>query len=307
MKKVSIVLPTYNGARYLSASIDSCLKQTYPNIELVIVDDCSTDATPSILDGYRNDPRVKIIRHTMNSKLPSALNTGFSHSSGAYLSWTSDDNLYISDAIEQMVDYLEGHPDVAFVYADYWLIDDHGDIMRRVRAGPPEHLREYCAIACFLYRRDVYDKVGDYDPALFRYEDYDYWLRVMQSFKMAWYPEPLYFYRRHISSLTANDQLENRARMFDDLQARFFGADPGRCTRTLAQYYIAEAFERYVRRDRLGVLYYAARAIRRDASLLKNRGVLSIVAESIVGNTAMSGLRWLSRRTLPPMNPDPRR
>ena len=176
--KVSIVLPTYNGARYLRDSIQTCLEQTYPQIELVIVDDCSTDETPHILRSYEGDPRVKVIRHAVNAKLPAALNTGFAHSSGEYLSWTSDDNLFAPHAIERMVEYLEGHPVVGFVYTDYWVIDEDGQVIRRVSAGPPEHLRERCAITSFLYRREVYNVVGDYDPHLFRIEDYDYWLRL---------------------------------------------------------------------------------------------------------------------------------
>lgn len=96
--KVSIVLPTYNGARYLRQSIDSCLGQTYRNLELIVVDDASTDTTPEIIRSYQ-DPRIRVIRHEKSKMLPESLNTGFRAVSGDYLTWTSDDNYYVPEAI----------------------------------------------------------------------------------------------------------------------------------------------------------------------------------------------------------------
>src|SRR5262245_61923913 len=92
---VSIVLPTYNGSRFLAESIQSCLDQTYPDFELIIVDDCSTDVTPAIIAEFSaRDSRVHTVRHEKNKKLPGALNTGMALSRGRFLTWTSDDNLY---------------------------------------------------------------------------------------------------------------------------------------------------------------------------------------------------------------------
>lgn len=283
MKTVSIILPTYNGADYIRESIRTCLEQTHSAIELVIVDDCSTDETPRILQDYAADARVKVIRHPQNAKLPTALNTGFAQATGDYLTWTSDDNLFVPTAIEEMVAYLEEHPQVGFVYTDYDLIDEDGSLIRRVEAGPPDHLRERCAITSFLYRREVYEAVGDYDPKLFRIEDYDYWLRVAQHFNLAWYPKSLYLYRRHSGSLTSNDHLENRAEMFDKINAKYYGPDPTRKNRVLTDFYIAEAFESHERGERRNVLNYAFKAIRRDLSILNNRGVWSIMIQAVFG------------------------
>ena len=91
---VSIVLPVYNGARFLAEAIQSCLAQTYPHWELIVVDDCSTDDSPQIVAGFAaDDARIRVIRHAHNRKLPGALNTGFDAARGEYLTWTSDDNL----------------------------------------------------------------------------------------------------------------------------------------------------------------------------------------------------------------------
>jgi glycosyltransferase involved in cell wall biosynthesis len=284
--KVSIVLPTYNGARFIRQSLESCLRQDYLDLEVIIVDDCSTDNTSEILAEYRVEPRVRLIRHESNKTLPVALNTGFALASGAFLTWTSDDNLYETNAISTLASFLNDHPEVGFVYSDFRLIDEDGVPFRTVSAGQPEALRQRCQIACFLYRRAVYAAVGEYDPQLFRIEDYDYWLRVAQEFKLAWLPRVLYNYRRHRASLTSTGNLEERARMFDQVQSRYFGSDPFRRKRVLAQYLMDEAFERHLQGDGLGVLRFGLRGLQHDASFIKNRGVLSILLQAVAGMTS---------------------
>ena len=210
---------------------------------MVVVDDGSTDETPRILERLaREDARVRTVRHDRNRKLPAALNTGLGAASGEFLTWTSDDNRFTPDAIARLLRYLGRHPNVAFVYSDYWLIDADGDTVRRVHAGPPSHLNDCCFVACFLYRRKVYEVCGEYDPSLFRIEDYEYWLRVSKQFRLGWLEEPLYFYRRHRRSLTADDELEQRARRFDLVRSRHFGVERGRYRRVLSQLRLADAF-----------------------------------------------------------------
>ena len=100
-KLVSIVLPTFNGEEFLAQSIESVLKQSYKNLELIIVNDCSTDSTPRIIEEFaKKDSRIKIIHNAINQKLPRSLNIGFNAASGEYWTWTSDDNYYLENAIE---------------------------------------------------------------------------------------------------------------------------------------------------------------------------------------------------------------
>ena len=101
-KKVSVVLPVYNGAKRVSKAIESVLSQSYTNLELIIVNDCSTDNTMEVLRGYADkDSRIKVYENEVNQKLPRTLNNGFSHVEGDYLTWTSDDNTYKLNAIER--------------------------------------------------------------------------------------------------------------------------------------------------------------------------------------------------------------
>ncbi|HEY7347989.1 MAG TPA: glycosyltransferase [Ktedonobacterales bacterium] len=202
---VSIVLPVYNGARYLKESIQSCLDQTYLRWELLIVDDASTDQTSAIIAEFTaKDDRVRYIRHETNKRLPAALNTGFAHAQGEYLTWTSDDNRYHPQALEEMVEILASNKYVDFVYTDYDEISETGQLMQSIIAEPPMQLIEkHTGLACFLYRRSLYEQIGSYSEDLFLAEDYDYWLRILASgFHMYPLHKSLYWYRRHPDSLT---------------------------------------------------------------------------------------------------------
>jgi len=199
--KVSIVLPTYNGARYLKSSVESCLNQTHKNIELVIVDDCSTDETPDIVRSY-NDPRIRYVRNETNQRLPRSLNIGFALATGDYLTWTSDDNEFLPHAIENMLKILREDQAVDFVYADYtaryW---ESGETEQR-RLPDQLNLDEENFIgACFLYTRRVYETVGGFDPKYELVEDYEYWIRISKQFRLKHIPQFLYIYGEHRKSL----------------------------------------------------------------------------------------------------------
>ncbi|MGL4464397.1 MAG: glycosyltransferase family 2 protein [Planctomycetia bacterium] len=201
--RVSIVLPVYDGARYLAESIESCLCQTLADWELIVVDDGSTDDTGRIVRSFR-DPRIHSLRHAVNRRLPAALNTGFRQCRGEYLTWTSCDNRYAPHALEVLARRLDEDPAVDLIYSDFDLIDENGALLRRHHAGPTAALAETNVVGmCFLYRRSVYEAVGDYDDEAFLAEDYDYWLRAAASFRLVHLPRVLYEFRMHEGSLTA--------------------------------------------------------------------------------------------------------
>ena len=207
-EKVSIVLPVYNGEKHLKRAIETCLDQTYRNIELIIVDDCSTDNSPLIIKSY-DDPRIKSIRHSRNKMLPGALNTGFACSSGHYLTWTSHDNEYLPAALETMVASLKSHGGSCMVYADYWVENEasSGKTLRSLQS--PLRLEVDNGVgACFLYTREMYLSVGEYDVSLGLVEDYDYWVRLSRKYDTRHISEPLYLYREHGDSLTSKKRLK---------------------------------------------------------------------------------------------------
>jgi glycosyltransferase involved in cell wall biosynthesis len=205
---VSIVLPTYNGSRYLRQSVASCLAQTYEDFELIVVDDASTDRTPTIIaELAAADGRIRTVRNEPNRKLPASLNVGFGRARGDYLTWTSDDNLYRPHALAAMVAALEAEAAVDMVYTDVTLIDEAGNPIGSLEAGPPEDFgRRNVVGACFLYRRAVSETLGGYAEDLFLAEDYEYWLRASCRFRLQPLHQDLYLYRVHADSLTGQQR-----------------------------------------------------------------------------------------------------
>ncbi len=158
MPKVSIVLPTYNGEKYIAEAINSIINQTFEDFELIIVDDCSIDSTYEIIDQYSKlDSRIKIIRNSTNKKLPESLNIGFKYAKGEYLTWTSDDNIYLINAISTMVDFLDSNENIQMVCADMEAINSDGEV---IEICPPYNdeliFAENNVGACFLYKYTVF-------------------------------------------------------------------------------------------------------------------------------------------------------
>jgi glycosyltransferase involved in cell wall biosynthesis len=210
--KVSIVLPSYNRAQYLSEAIESCLRQSFKDFELIIIDDNSNDDSFAIAQKYAiQDPRITTIRNKSNQRLPRNLNLAFSIAQGDYFTWISDDNLFLDNALEVMANYLDNMPEIGLVYADYHLINAQGAVSARIFQEDPEFLPiRDCVGACFLYRADIGEQVGTYDEEMILVEDYDYWLRLGLISKLYHIPEPLYLYRTHDGSLTKTRQEEIR-------------------------------------------------------------------------------------------------
>lgn len=208
---VSIVLPVYNGEKYLAQSIESVLNQTYSNLELIIVNDNSSDNSLQIAQTYaNNDKRIKIITNEINQKLPESLNIGFRSAKGKYYSWTSDDNFYHNDAIEKMVNHLEKYPNDVAVNADFYKLDvDSNETMPlQLNTTAQNMINGNCMGACFLYRADIAKQVGEYKKDKFLVEDYDYWLRMMLQGNFGHISEFLYTYRIHSKSLTGTRMQE---------------------------------------------------------------------------------------------------
>ncbi len=232
---ISVVLPVYNHARYLAASLDSTIEAAsrYP-LQVVVVNDGSTDDFSSAIAPFRGDERI-LIHEQSNGGIARALNAGFARAEGTFLTWTSADNRYRPGALDRLADYLLANPAVGLVYANVQLIDESGAAIAHATYRvadqlsnpqgilylPPsaDSLAEYAdnfVNACFLYRNGIRHGVGDYDPSLHGCEDYDYWLRVSTLAPVTHLDsdDVLYEYRLHPETLTAT--LE-RPKLQDDV------------------------------------------------------------------------------------------
>lgn len=218
---VSIVLPVYNGERFLRQSIDSVLAQSYQNWELLILDDCSTDSSSDIGKEYvHKDSRIRYYRNESNLRLPGNLNRGFSLSKGDYLTWTSDDNMYRPTAIEKLVRALQENPNAQLAFASCRIIDENDNPVEFIMVNERSKKRIVgidSVGACFLYTRKAYDTVGDYDETYTLVEDFDYWQRIFHHFDTVAIEEILYDYRYHSRALTSTMKQEVHAKILEQV------------------------------------------------------------------------------------------
>ena len=124
-KLISVILPVYNQSDLIHESIESVIAQTYRNWELIIVNDGSTDGLEEAVKPYLSDKRIRCLTQK-NQRLPKALSNGFDFASGELITWTSADNNMRPAMLARLASFLNNHPDVDMVYADYMVIDDRG-------------------------------------------------------------------------------------------------------------------------------------------------------------------------------------
>jgi glycosyltransferase involved in cell wall biosynthesis len=219
---ITVVLPVYNQADMLASSIESVLAQTHANLELIVVDDGSSDGIDAVFERFANEPRVRMLRQA-NQKLPKALSNGFTFASGEYRSWTSADNEMEPEQLAVLLECLEQDRGVGMVFSDYIVIGEDGEALRGSTFRPQNRrspdsaevrLPRDCAALnvvqdnfvgpSFLYRGAAGRCAGDYAPKL-GVEDYDYWMRVGAEFGIRHLgsDQLLYRYRWHDNSLNA--------------------------------------------------------------------------------------------------------
>jgi len=225
---ISIILPVYNGERYLKQAIQSCLNQTYNNLELIIVDDASTDNSLTIAREFENnDDRIKIYFNEKNLSLPGSLNIGHKHAKGLFITWTSDDNILKPDFLSSLyMSLIQENCDV--VFSNYDILWADGILKRQHITGPlPNLLFGNIIGASFLYKRKVFEKLSGYAENLFLVEDYHFFLRASLNFNFYHLDKNLYQYRLHQNSLTGKIQRNKKYKekfenslivMFKDLE-----------------------------------------------------------------------------------------
>lgn len=199
---VSIVIPSYNHAAYLTAAIDSVLAQDYPNIELIVIDDGSTDGSPEILRSYGERFRWEL---QPNQGQVATLNRGWLGSKGEILGYLSADDLLLERAMSTAVRCLGDNPDAVLTYCDFNLIDPHSAVVRRVRTPDFDYRRMVVEIECppgpgAFFRRSAFAKAGTWNTQFKQMLDYEYWLRLGLHGRFVRIPEVLAAYRVHPGS-----------------------------------------------------------------------------------------------------------
>jgi glycosyltransferase involved in cell wall biosynthesis len=221
---VSIVIPVYNGARYLKYSVQSILEQDYPNIELLVLDDGSTDNTVDILKNYGSS--VFWETHE-NMGQAATLNKGWEMAEGEILSYLSVDDLLEPNAVSASIEYLLANPDIIMTYGDYALIDDNNNLIRNVVA-PEFNYSDLLAKVIIqpgpgiFFRREGFLKIGGWDTALRQMPDLDYWLRLGLLGSFARIPLSLASFRVHEDSQTFTESSKEKSEECLQVMNKYF-------------------------------------------------------------------------------------
>lgn len=237
--KISVVTPTYNRSKMLERAVRNVMEQGYPNIELIVVNDGSTDDTRTILDKF-SDERLRVI-HQTNKGLPTALNVGFAAAIGDLMTWSCDDDYYKPGALEAMARELALDPSTGMVFADYEQVRSDGSRLV-VHTGPVHDLRDRNVVGpCFLFRREAWRAAGDFDSEYILAEDYEYWVRMSRAAKITRLARVLYENMDHAGSLT-NTMVAQVQEVTMRVQKQHFGApEPAAYAEQLAR--LASAYK----------------------------------------------------------------
>lgn len=208
---VSVVIPVYNRARFVGETVTSVLGQTWPEVEIIAVDDGSTDGSRAVLESFGN--RVRILQHPggANRGQSAALNLGLGAARGEYVALLDSDDLWLPDKLSLQVRFLERHPDVGLVYCNGWAVDETGKPLYRIyEAGHEEHSQpERVLKDCYfllpnnaMLRMDVMRRAGPFDETLRAAQDHDMAIRVAEITRLAYLDVDVFRYRRHPDSIS---------------------------------------------------------------------------------------------------------
>lgn len=217
-KLVTVYITNYNYATYIRQSIDSVLNQTLQNFELLIIDDGSTDNSKEIIETYRNHSQVTII-YQQNRGLNVTNNIAMRASRGKYIMRLDADDFLDPHALMILSDALEKDQELGMVFPDYFLVDEHGNVLnveRRNSFKDSVSLMDMPAHgACTMIRKAYLENVGGYDEEFMCQDGYELWIKFSTRYKVLNIPTPLFYYRQHGKNLTSNEQriLTTRSRI----------------------------------------------------------------------------------------------
>lgn len=199
--RVSVITPTFNRANYLPIAIRSVLAQSYQNFELIVVDDGSTDETPTLMKEFLGDPRIRYFQQD-NQGQSVARNRGIAEADGEFICFLDSDNAWVDSKLALALDAFEANPQVDIVYGDYMVIDAEGrdlgvNRMKRFSGRiTPELIHDnFVSMNTTMTRRRCFDEMGGFDSNDRLAEDYGLWLRFSTRYSFLYLPEVLGYYR----------------------------------------------------------------------------------------------------------------
>lgn len=207
---VSVIMPVFNAEKYIKKAIDSILNQTYSFLELIIVEDCSTDSTQKVIEAY-NDSRIKKIFNERNHGISYSTNRAITESKGEYLAIMDDDDIATLDRLEKSVNYLKRHPEISLVFGNAIIINENDQLVRAI--APPRHnpkiikamllFRDLIINSTTTMRRSVvYDYNIWYRDDCYGLQDLQFYMEASKVVLFSSVDDVLLYYRSHSESET---------------------------------------------------------------------------------------------------------
>jgi len=208
--KVSVILPCYNGDKFIRETLESALYQTYNDIEIIVVDDGSTDDSKAIIKSF-SDPCIKYF-YKENEGVSVARNHGIRFSKGKYIAFLDSDDLWLPEKIELQLKEIERQKDIYFVCSGFYLIDSRGQVLDKIKVKNSTNILKDLLLdgniigppSSVLVKREVFKSIGDFDPFLSTSADWDLWIRIAQRYPLAYIDKPLIKYRIHEAGMHHN-------------------------------------------------------------------------------------------------------
>jgi glycosyltransferase involved in cell wall biosynthesis len=211
--KVSVIIPAFNSSPFIAATVWSVLDQTYGNIEIIVVDDGSTDATLDVLREFGD--RIKALTKS-NGGPASARNFGIRNASGEFIAFLDADDLWMPEKLAEQVAFMQSHPEVGMTFSEAFMFEEVA--LQRQLCGKIGFTGEtsFCFLllgdhipnSTVLIRRECVDKIGWLNESrdLIAVEDYEYWLRLAKVFPIKAIAKPLAYYRVHSNNLMGSGE-----------------------------------------------------------------------------------------------------
>jgi glycosyltransferase involved in cell wall biosynthesis len=210
---ISIVMTVHNRERYLSTAIESVLKQTRQDFELVIWDDGSQDCSVDIARDYaKRDERIRVIA-AQHQGLTQSLKAAIAQTSSYYIGWVDSDDILAPTALEETTAILDANSHVGLVYTEYMVIDESGTVKGygqrcRIPYSKERLLLDFMTFHFRLIQRSVFEQVGGIDETFECAPDYDLCLRLSEFTEVKQVKKPLYYYRNYSDNVSHKQRVE---------------------------------------------------------------------------------------------------
>ncbi|MFQ5824313.1 MAG: glycosyltransferase [bacterium] len=212
MAQVSVIIPLYNGSQTISSAIQSVRDQTFKDLELLLVDDASTDGSLKEVEHHLTDQRVRLFRNTRNLGIPATKNKALRMAKGPYIAFLDQDDIWLPNKIETQLSILEQQDKIGLIASAVYFINKHGQVIGKKvldiqEAQPPLQVKRlllgnFITNSSAMVRRSCIDKIGYFNENLRGSDDYDMWVRIAEYYGIYYLKRILIKKRIHSSNFS---------------------------------------------------------------------------------------------------------